>query len=394
VLTGSRSNRRCLGCGDEIEKGCKKREGEGGTAPNIAGDVVATQIHLAGEMLKLMFMKVLMHCLQRYHPNGWMADVCPVEITKKIMQNLSIADLMLYGATSSVNYKIMHEALAARFVDALKPFRLCPNDFIHILHRHWAIVASSFALYIFDPSGVWFLKDLDIYVPNHRVKHVVKRLRAHGYIPIRAVRKASSRSSYDQPIVSVTTLTNGDRSIDVVESTMRSSISPIFQFHLTAVMNYISSTGFFSAYPTLMSAQRSLYNHVHYKGNTPTQALLSCYTKYRMRGYELHASSKEWADAEGKTHRCQHSFDCPHRIHTLYDPGCLFVGWHTKVSRLQAEETQPQRRCFDNRQAPVWCLGGDSCDGEREPIRPFMTMKGAESLFDGVTEDESFGSSG
>lgn len=324
---------------------------------------------------------------QRYHANGWLADVCPIEVAENIVNNLSIVDMMLYGATSSANYKIMHEAICARLVYTLKSFNLCPNDFSRILHTHCAIVSGSFALHVFDHSGGWSPKDLDLYVPIHRVKRVVNRLRAQGYIPIGPPRKGISRVIYGQLIASVTKLTNGKHSIDVVESATRSSISPVFQFHLTAVMNYITFAGFFSAYPTLTTQRRSMINHLHYKDNSPMDALVACYTKYFSRGYDLHSTSKGWADGEGRVHRCQHSFDCPHRICTPYDPGCLFVSWQRTVCCLQTQESFLQRRCFENRQAPLWCLGGSSCAGDREPIHPFVTMKGAESSFEGIANN-------
>lgn len=222
-----------------------------------------------------------------------------------------------------------------RFVHALKLFGLHPNDFAHILHMHHAIVSGSFALHIFDRSGAWSPKDLDLYVPFHRVNHIVNRLRAHGYIPVGPPHKGNSRITYRHTIASVTKLTNSNHFINIVESSTHSSISPVFQFHLTVVMNYISSSRVFSAYPTLTTQRRSMINHIHYKDNSPTNGLVACYAKYISRGYDLRATLKGWADAEGSKHCCQHLFDCPHRIRTPYDPGCLFVVWRRKVTCLQ-----------------------------------------------------------
>ncbi|KAG6371570.1 hypothetical protein JVT61DRAFT_9277 [Boletus reticuloceps] len=290
---------------------------------------------------------------------------------------------MLYGGTSSVNYKLMHEATCCRLVRSVQPFGLDPNDFAQILHTHRAVVSGSFALFVFDRSGGWTPEDMDVYVPRGRMGQVINLLRALGYIPIRAVSKANSYHPYDQPIRRVTTLTNGVRSIDVVESSTRSSLSPIFQFHTTAVMNYISLNGFFCAYPTLTSQRRALVNHVRLNDNSPTDKLVTCYSKYICRGFELRTSSIVWDEREGRKHRCQHSFDCPHRIRTPFDPGNLFVRWRPSVSRLQSFEIDYPQRCFDGRQAPSWCLGGPSCvgDEDREPLRAFVSMKAAGSPF-------------
>lgn len=210
-------------------------------------------------------------------------------------------------------------------------------------------------------------------------------MRPHGYIPIHGLSKANPSQSYDHPIRRVTMLTNGICTIDIVESSTYSSVSPIFQFHLSAMMNYISSTGFFSAYPTLTSQRRALINHIHYEDNSPRHNLVMCYLKYINRGFDLRSSSKGWDDEEGRRHQCQHSFDCPHRIRTPFDPSSLFVSWRYSVSRIESFEDYYPQRCFDTQQAPSWCLGGHSCNGDedREPLQAFVSLKAAGSMFNG-----------
>lgn len=124
-----------------------------------------------------------------------------------------------------------------------------------------------------------------------------------GYITICPMWKAIGHHAYNKPIATVTTLTNSIRTIDVVESTTQSSISPIFQFHLMVVMNYISAISFFSSYPMLMSQRQSLINHIRYKNNLPSTALVACYSKYQSQGFELSTTSIGWAEVDGKVHR-------------------------------------------------------------------------------------------
>ncbi|KIJ13584.1 hypothetical protein PAXINDRAFT_80848 [Paxillus involutus ATCC 200175] len=75
-------------------------------------------------------------------------------------------------------------------------------------------------------------------------------------------------------------LTNGDRTIDIIESTTVSALSLIFKFHLTAVMNYATVEGFFSAYPMLTSCGRSLINPMQFISNLPTSPMAACFKKY------------------------------------------------------------------------------------------------------------------
>ncbi|KIJ04860.1 hypothetical protein PAXINDRAFT_36901, partial [Paxillus involutus ATCC 200175] len=82
--------------------------------------------------------------------------------------------------------------------------------------------------------------------------HVMKRLRGLGYIPIKDVTQRCCHYHASNDITSIIMLTNGDRTIDIIESTIVSVLSLIFKFHLTAVMNYTTAEGFFSAYPVLM----------------------------------------------------------------------------------------------------------------------------------------------
>ncbi|KAF8550783.1 hypothetical protein OG21DRAFT_1399062, partial [Imleria badia] len=88
-------------------------------------------------------------------PNGWLVEACPVEIASMIINELSIADILLYAATSSANYKLMHEQICRQVVRSLRPFGVHINDFSEMLHTHRAVVLGSFVLYVFDRSGGW-----------------------------------------------------------------------------------------------------------------------------------------------------------------------------------------------------------------------------------------------
>ncbi|KIJ10456.1 hypothetical protein PAXINDRAFT_86069 [Paxillus involutus ATCC 200175] len=159
-------------------------------------------------------------------------------------------------------------------------FSLEVNTFLEIIFAHRAVISGSLALYLFDPSRGWLPNNMDLYIPQRRVFRVMKRLRGLGYIPVKDVTQRCCHYHASNDIASVIMLTNGDRTIDIVESTTISALSPIFKFHLTAVMNYATAEGFFSAYPVLTSHGHSLINPMQFISNLPMSPMAACFKKY------------------------------------------------------------------------------------------------------------------
>ncbi|KIK22943.1 hypothetical protein PISMIDRAFT_47531, partial [Pisolithus microcarpus 441] len=52
-------------------------------------------------------------------------------------------------------------------------------------------------------------------------------------------------------VASVIVISNGHTKIDIIISQTSAAISPIFQFHSTAVMNFVSADTIFCCYPNL-----------------------------------------------------------------------------------------------------------------------------------------------
>ncbi|KIJ10854.1 hypothetical protein PAXINDRAFT_85397 [Paxillus involutus ATCC 200175] len=277
----------------------------------------------------------------------------------------------------------MHEAIGGRFRQVVTIFTPDINTFLEIIFVHCVVISRSLALYLFDPSHGWLLNNIDLYIPRHRVLHVMKRLHRLGYIPVKDVSQRHSHYHSENDIASVTMLTNGDHTVDLVESTTISALSPIFKFHLTAVMNYVSADGFFSAYPTLTTRGCSLINPMQFISHLPTSHMAACFDKYLQQGYDLRFSPQQWAQEEGreKEHMCRRRFECPHALWSTFDSGCLFIRMRANICGVLLSADVPPQRCFEDRRAVVWCLGGHSCDSTFEPLHPFSTLKGAHSLY-------------
>ncbi|KAI6029122.1 hypothetical protein BKA83DRAFT_4047502, partial [Pisolithus microcarpus] len=78
-------------------------------------------------------------------------------------------------------------------------------------------------------------------------------------------------------------LTRTSSKIDVIVSTNSSPISPIFQFHSTALINFITSTSIFCAYPQLTLQQLSLVNPFVVYGQALKRSTLMALLKYNDR---------------------------------------------------------------------------------------------------------------
>ncbi|KAI6157452.1 hypothetical protein BKA82DRAFT_48178, partial [Pisolithus tinctorius] len=124
------------------------------------------------------------------------------------------------------------------------------NILLHILHMCDAVVSGSTALHVLLPENTmdWTPTDLDIYVPKHCYPHL--RILTHQTTPI-----------YSQSTITfIVAWGKGNCHIDVVVTNTEVAVSPIFQFHSTAVMNFITADHIFCAYPALTLHGLSIVN--------------------------------------------------------------------------------------------------------------------------------------
>ncbi|EGN93335.1 hypothetical protein SERLA73DRAFT_156308 [Serpula lacrymans var. lacrymans S7.3] len=162
------------------------------------------------------------------YPNGLLVGKCTVEMVKQVLREMSVTDTMLYAGTSKKNYEVIQAHLSDWMFSTVQCFMRFPILFLAMLQQCKSVVSGLFNL---AARRHGFVKDA--YEADVDIKEVVKTL-------------------------------NGLKNIDVVVSSTSMSISPIFHFHSTAVMNFISGDGFFSAYPKLTGMYRSLTNANHY----------------------------------------------------------------------------------------------------------------------------------
>ncbi|KIN98992.1 hypothetical protein M404DRAFT_77001, partial [Pisolithus tinctorius Marx 270] len=130
----------------------------------------------------------------------------------------------------------------------------------------------------------WLPTDLDIYVPFRSENLIARLLVGQGY-------RLHEPASVDvamyagTSIHSVHAFSKGRYKIDVIVSVNAASIAPVFQFHTTAVMNFVSADRIFCAYPALTMRARSHVNPtLLYNGGLHRKAIAPL-RKYMSRGF-------------------------------------------------------------------------------------------------------------
>ncbi|KAI6120915.1 hypothetical protein EDD16DRAFT_1444366, partial [Pisolithus croceorrhizus] len=154
-----------------------------------------------------------------------------------------------------------------------------------ILRTCDAVISGSTALHFLLPrlGTPWTPSDLDLYVPQITSVLMLSRLMAQDY-------RLMTEGDDDEPYtpsdeVHVVHLTNGLRRIDVVVSGTASALSPIFHFHSTAVMNFVSADTVFCCYPRLTLRHLSLVNAGALCNGEDTDDLSRAVQKYTARGF-------------------------------------------------------------------------------------------------------------
>ncbi|KIK22655.1 hypothetical protein PISMIDRAFT_38354, partial [Pisolithus microcarpus 441] len=124
-----------------------------------------------------------------------------------------------------------------------------------------AVISGSTALHLLLPKSgtAWTPKDLDLYVPLRTSAVLLARLESEGYGIISQHPADVEHYSYSH-VHEVVVVGKGERKIDVIISKTSTALSPIFQFHSTAVMNFISADTIFCTYPRLTLERLSMVN--------------------------------------------------------------------------------------------------------------------------------------
>ncbi|KAI6126360.1 hypothetical protein EDD16DRAFT_1473580 [Pisolithus croceorrhizus] len=168
------------------------------------------------------------------------------------MDYCNLADLQCFAATSHQCATQVQDYLQGRLHSVGAQYFCNADIFIDILCTCDAVISGSTTLHILllRLRTPWTLADLDIYMLQVTSMLMLSCLMAQDY---HIVTEGDDDEVPYTPCNrgQVVLLTNGKRWIHVVVSATASALSPIFHFHSTAVMNFISTDTIFCCYPRL-----------------------------------------------------------------------------------------------------------------------------------------------
>ncbi|KAI5990040.1 hypothetical protein F5J12DRAFT_727769 [Pisolithus orientalis] len=181
------------------------------------------------------------------------------------------------------------------------------------------VVLGSMALHLLLPashtySTLWLPTDLDIYVPFQSENLIACLLVGQGYC-LHEPTSVDVAMYAGTSIHSAHAFLKGHYKIDVIVSVNAASIIPVFQFHTTTVMNFVSTDCIFCAYPALtMWACSPVNPMLLYIGGMHHKAIAPLW-KYMLCGFTFELCVK--------SHRFR--YVCCDKTCAVTDGGCMWV---------------------------------------------------------------------
>ncbi|KAF8125576.1 hypothetical protein EV363DRAFT_1175684 [Boletus edulis] len=248
-----------------------------------------------------------------------------------------------------------------------------PIPFFDALVHSTGVVSGSGALRIlfFMETYGWAPSDMDIYVPLGNVDIVTNFLIAAGYSE-ESVHRWANRGYADSSVQTVRTFKHHNRKIDVVESSNCSPITPILEFHITALMNYVTPFSVFSAYAGITSHRKAIIHPMVFHRVRLTLPTCMVIAKYRERGLTILTTTQSYI-VETRFHGhnghvCGCSEVCTVTQQSTTDSGCVVL---TFCESSYAESGYKQLPTVD------WCLGGGLCNKGIGYQTPFIMVRRA-----------------
>lgn len=279
---------------------------------------------------------------------------------------MDMDSLHRFAATSRSNYDMVAALHKRRTCEMLSRFSNRPSALLDVMETADAVVSGSAALAMIIPN-TFVPADLDIYVPYSNEGLVSDHLTSVlGYQEEeRTSRPHPDMVSYPGRIIAhVSLFRNGLVSVHVVSIVGNNAVLPLFQFHSTIVMNFISSHGLYSAYPRLTLARQGLIN----VAGKLDQAQLVCIEKYTQRGFTL---GHRLPNSEYDTHQCGKDDSCPRTLRMLHDYGGAF--WPFTSFDIRKQRKNPR---YNTETSALWMLRCRQCIDEGPTIGGLVSTLG------------------
>ncbi|KAF6748640.1 hypothetical protein DFP72DRAFT_1073995 [Ephemerocybe angulata] len=206
-------------------------------------------------------------------------------------------DLQDLAALAHLWPDLAKEAIHLRLTSLLGSRHLDAEQFLEKMAETNSVVSGSGALEIILP-GTCTPRDLDVYTPSNEGRTLVTYLEANNFesykyegtpIDRRKEEQEDDHEHYDNRngIKAVHRLRHAvyGSQIHIIESVSLSPLVPLFFFHSTQVMNFVSATAAVCFYPELTFRRKGLMNFA-WPGSDFKN--LDAVQKYRARGFEIY----------------------------------------------------------------------------------------------------------
>ncbi|KAG6915532.1 hypothetical protein DXG01_011029 [Tephrocybe rancida] len=194
-----------------------------------------------------------------------------------------------------------------------------PVHALEVLAESNSVVSGSSALLVLNPY-TFIPRDLDVYCPRSQLDSVVASfLRKYPHF-----KRSLSPTEYDNigHILSTVSLRDEERAINIIAARTENNLLPIFNFHSSVVMNYVSAWEIYSAYPDPTFTYRNIINRLAAcMPGANSAKFAGCIAKYDERGYAYCADPTEWAGYQDKY------FAQPSTERQLRDDGHFSLFW-------------------------------------------------------------------
>ena len=283
-------------------------------------------------------------------------------LVSMLLAYCDVRDIVHFAASTKVNAATAHEYLNCHLHDVILPFVENTKQFFKIMCTCDAVISGSVALHFLLSTNQtnWTPTDLDLYVPQANACQLVSLLGDHSYQVVHQGEVDNSPYTHSN-IHTMLTLSSGICKFDVVVSKRVMAAAPIFQFHTTVVMNFISPGRYFCAYPALTFCGLSMVNPGPLYVGRHGQNAFSVIAKYQSCGFRYISCSE--------VHEL--NFTCKNMPHMLTDRWYMWVDTSTLpwVS-VFASDIFAHYGCLDI----CWILGGMVCGVQDGYVNPHVAV--------------------
>ncbi|KAJ2912589.1 hypothetical protein MD484_g7830, partial [Candolleomyces efflorescens] len=275
-----------------------------------------------------------------------------------ILRNTSLRELRRLERKRMVDETDIGTVVLDRLDQDLQRIGMNATSLLRLMEVTDTIASGSFLLPLMDRKFC-IPNDLDLYAGLDSYEMVLSYLKKKGFSDLKRIypngRRVATYGCNLRDVSFIYELRNKKTyKVNVIVSRGR-PILPIFQFHSTPVMNYLSFHGLVCLYDI------TLYKLgvANYPAEDAPKRVQTCYAKYKDRGFQI------WGHLE-EEHTCKLDACCPQTIRSLFDKDVLHIRFPDHL------ETSPTELRRNEAKIAIWRLStGAACNAMTEDTAGF-----------------------